>query len=160
MELKTGMIDCIWNGFTINGRENDYTWSVPYVDNSQVVIVKKDSKIKELSDLAGKVVAVQTDSSALAAVLGYSKAQTFIKIIFPQICKKVMPPVTNEVITLVKDTSLAFAVAYSEMFTVARQIASTQTTLVPLFIAGVFYYIFNFLVAFAMEKMEKKLSYY
>lgn len=423
MELKTGMIDCIWNGFTINGREGDYTWSTPYVDNSQVVIVRRDSDIKKLEDLAGKVVAVQADSSALAAltgedadpknlelaqsfdtlqqvsdynsafmnlevgavdaicmdigvaqyeiesrgdaytmleqqisteqygigfklgntelrdtvqktllemlddgtfekiakewgleeciclshtdkaeepastaqvvktkakkqkkdfkwavgvmkqltigfrdtlliffltlifslplglavafgrmskfkplsvlvkfyisimrgtplmlqlfavfygpcflfnwdppknyrfyaviigfsinyaayfaeiyrsgiqgvpkgqyeaasVLGYSKIQTFWKIIFPQMCKKVMPPVTNEVITLVKDTSLAFAVAYAEMFTVAKQVASKQTTIIPLLIAGVFYYIFNFVVAFVMERIEKKLSYY
>ncbi len=69
MELKTGAIDCIWNGFTINGRENDYTWSTPYVD-SQVAIVRKDSGISELSELAGKTVAVQTDSSALAAFEG------------------------------------------------------------------------------------------
>ena len=70
MELSSGSIDCIWNGFTINGRENEYTWSVPYVDNSQVVIVKRDSGIASLADLAGKVVVVQTDSSALAAFTG------------------------------------------------------------------------------------------
>lgn len=69
-ELNSGTIDCIWNGFTINGREKDYTWSVPYVDNSQVVVVKKDSDIAKLSDLSGKVVAVQADSSALAALQG------------------------------------------------------------------------------------------
>ena len=54
MELNSGTIDCIWNGFTINGRENDYTWSLPYVDNSQVVVVKKDSNINSLDDLKGK----------------------------------------------------------------------------------------------------------
>ncbi len=421
MELNSGSINCIWNGFTINGRENDYTWSVPYVDNSQVVIVKKDSGIEHLSDLAGKVVAVQTGSSALAsftgdgatpenialcesfeelqqiadyngafmnlesdmvdaicmdigvanyqiqarggqfimldeqvsseqygigfkkgnealrdkvqatlfemvedgtfdkiakawglsdctclaqyasgeapvedtteegtnaveapkssvwsivqqlsegmlatlavffltllfslplgllitfvrmskfklfqwiariyisimrgtplmlqllvvffgpyylfdahfpheyrfyaviigfsmnyaayfaeifragiqdvpagqreaaAVLGYSRTQTFAKIVFPQMVKKVMPPVTNEVITLVKDTSLAYALAYTEMFTLAKQIADAQTTMLPLFIAGVFYYVFNFLVAAVMEAIEKKMDYY
>lgn len=421
MELSSGSIDCIWNGFTINGRENEYTWSVPYVDNSQVVIVKKDSGITTLADLADKVVVVQTDSSALAAftgegateenialcksfaelqqvadynsafmnlesgmvdaicmdigvaqfqvesrgdeyvileehvsseaygvgfklgneelrdavqetlrdmeedgtfaaiaeewglsdcicleksfeeldanggvlegdaqagdgdkldvgsivmqlgqgmlatmaiffltllfalplgllimfirtskfaplqwiaklyisimrgtplmlqllvvffgpyylfglqmpnsyrfyaviigfslnyaayfaeiyrsgiqsipvgqkeaamVLGYSKSQTFGKIIFPQMVKIVMPSVTNEVITLVKDTSLAFALAYTEMFTLAKQIAAAETSIMPLFIAGVFYYVFNFVVAFAMERVEKKLDYY
>lgn len=434
MELSSGSIDCIWNGFTINGRENEYTWSVPYVDNSQVVIVKKDSDIAALTDLAGKIVVVQTDSSALAAftgegateknvalcqsfaelqqvsdynsafmnlesgmvdaicmdigvaqfqvesrgddyvileeqvsseaygigfklgneelrnqvqetlkemeedgtfatiadkwnlsdcicleksfaelegddtdpevgvgelktdgvesesgqktdsdkldvlsivkqlgqgmlatlaifvltllfalplglvimfvrtskfrllqwvaklyisimrgtplmlqllvvffgpyylfgaqmsnryrfyaviigfslnyaayfaeiyrsgiqsipvgqreaamVLGYSRTQTFGKIIFPQMVKVVMPSVTNEVITLVKDTSLAFALAYTEMFTLAKQIAAAQTSIVPLFVAGIFYYIFNFLVAFVMECIEKKLDYY
>ena len=69
-ELNSGSIDCIWNGFTINGREDKYTWSDAYVDNSQVVIVRKDSEIKKLSDLAGKTVLVQADSSALAAFQG------------------------------------------------------------------------------------------
>lgn len=420
MELSSGSIDCIWNGFTINGRENEYTWSVPYVDNSQVVIVKKDSGIKKLTDLAEKIVVVQTDSSALAAftgegatednialcqsfaelqqvadynsafmnlesgmvdaicmdigvaqfqvesrgddyiileervsseaygvgfklgnkelrdqvqetlkemeedgtfasiaekwglldcicletsfaemeagngdvengesanrhkldvlsivkqlgqgmlatlaiffltllfalplgllimfigiatfkpfqwiaklyisimrgtplmlqllvvffgpyylfgvqmsnsyrfyaviigfslnyaayfaeiyrsgvqsisvgqreaalVLGYNKSQTFSKIIFPQMTKVVLPSITNEVITLVKDTSLAFALAYTEMFTLAKQIAAAETSIVPLFVAGVFYYIFNFLVAFVMNCIEKKMNYY
>ena len=70
MELASGTIDCIWNGFTMNGRESDYTWTTPYIDNSQVVIVKSGSAISQLSDLAGKVVVVQADSSALAAFTG------------------------------------------------------------------------------------------
>ena len=381
MELSSGSIDCIWNGFTLNGREREYTWSKAYIDNSQVVIVKSGSGIKKLEDLKGKVVIVQADSSALAAftgedateenlalaaqfktlqqvsdynsafmnlesgsadavcmdmgvakyqleqrgnkftmldetvsseqygiglclgeegtdsaylldststtkdsfgerlvdivkqlssgmlatlaiffltlifsmplgllvceirksrigivrwiariyisimrgtplmlqllvvffgpyylfgmkvtatyrfyaviigfalnyaayfaeiyrggiesipkgqyeaaeVLGYSKVQTFWKIIFPQMVKRVLPPVTNEVITLVKDTSLAFALAYTEMFTLAKQIAAAQTTVIPFVIAGVFYYIFNFVVAWVMEWFEKKLNYY
>ncbi|MBR6716972.1 MAG: ABC transporter permease subunit [Oscillospiraceae bacterium] len=414
MELKTGAIDCIWNGFTMNGRENDYTWSVPYVDNSQVAIVRKDSDIRALADLAGKIVAVQADSSALAAfegedaeesnielaksfqelqqvgdynsafmnlesgavdvicmdigvanyeiaarggkfrmldehisseqygvgflkgntelrdqvqetlfemlddgtfakiaadwdlsdciclsretaviaetgtqekasggklgnickqllkgvgaslaiffltllfalplglliafgrmsrfkplsmlvklyisvvrgtplmlqllvvffgpyylfkvstppgyrfyaviigftlnyaayfaeiyrsgiqavpvgqheaceILGYSKAQKFCKIVFPQMIKNIIPSITNEVITLVKDTSLAFAISYTEMFTLAKQVAAAQATILPLFIAGVFYYVFNFIVAFVMERIEKKLNYF
>ncbi len=417
MELNSGTIDCIWNGFTMTGREKDYTWSSAYIDNSQVVIVKSDAQINNLSDLAGKVVAVQSDSSALAAftgedasesniqlaksfsslqqvgdynsafmnlesgsvdaicmdigvagyelkargnsfrmlsehvsseeygigfkkgntklrdqvqetlnemladgtfmdiakkwnvdesvclgqegkdsvmkaegdsdgngsqnaftdilgqlstgmistlgifvltlifslplgllltfirmsklkvlqwiakiyisimrgtplmlqllvvffgpyylfgvslsysyrfyaviigfslnyaayfaeiyragiegvpkgqyeaadVLGYSKAQTFIKIIFPQMVKAVLPPVTNEVITLVKDTSLAFALAYTEMFTLAKQVAATQASIMPLFVAGLFYYVFNFIVAYIMERLEKKMQYY
>lgn len=417
MELNSGTIDCIWNGFTMTGREKDYTWSSAYIDNSQVVIVKSDAQINNLSDLAGKVVAVQSDSSALAAftgedasesniqlaksfsslqqvgdynsafmnlesgsvdaicmdigvagyelkargnsfrmlsehvsseeygigfkkgntklrdqvqetlnemladgtfmdiakkwnvdesvclgqegkdsvmkaegasdgsgsqngftdilgqlstgmistlgifvltlifslplgllltfirmsklkvlqwiakiyisimrgtplmlqllvvffgpyylfgvslsysyrfyaviigfslnyaayfaeiyragiegvpkgqyeaadVLGYSKAQTFIKIIFPQMVKAVLPPVTNEVITLVKDTSLAFALAYTEMFTLAKQVAASTASIMPLFIAGLFYYIFNFLVAMVMEKLEKRMQYF
>ena len=419
MELESGQIDCIWNGFTINGREDKYTWSVPYVDNSQVVIVRSDSDIKVLADLSGKVVAVQADSSALAAftgedaeqsnldlaasfadlqqvgdynsafmnlesgavdaicmdigvanyeiaargsefrmldehvsseeygigfllgntalrdavqetllemlddgtfakiaadwgltdsvclsrdnagkqstapvyaaktkkplgarlkdiskkllkgvgssmaiffltllfalplglliafgrmskfkplsllvklyisivrgtplmlqllvvffgpyylfgvrtssdyrfyaviigfslnyaayfaeiyrsgiqavpvgqheaceILGYSKAQKFFKIVFPQMVKNIIPSITNEVITLVKDTSLAFAIAYTEMFTVAKQVAASQADVLPLFVAGVFYYVFNFIVAFVMERIEKKLNYF
>ena len=95
-----------------------------------------------------------------ASVLGYNKSQTFFKIIFPQMVKRVLPPVTNEVITLVKDTSLAIVLTYEEMFTVAKQIAAAQTTIMPLFVAGVFYFVFNAVVAFAMERIEKKLSYY
>ena len=95
-----------------------------------------------------------------AKVLGYSKIQTFFKIIFPQMVKRTLPPVTNEIITLVKDTSLAFVLAYAEMFTIAKQIAAAQTTIMPLFIAGAFYYVFNLIVAILMEKLEKKLAYY
>lgn len=73
MELDSGTIDCIWNGFTMNGREDQYTFSKPYIDNSQVVVVKADSGITTLDDLAGKVVAVQTDSSAEALLEGKRK---------------------------------------------------------------------------------------
>lgn len=68
MELSSGSIDCIWNGFTMNGREDAYTFSVPYVDNSQVFVVKADAGITVFDDLAGKIVGVQKDSSALAAL--------------------------------------------------------------------------------------------
>ncbi|MGN1315009.1 MAG: amino acid ABC transporter substrate-binding protein [Lachnospiraceae bacterium] len=68
MELSSGAIDCIWNGFTINGREDKYTWSVPYVNNKQVIVVSADSGITVQTDLAGKIVGVQQDSSALAAL--------------------------------------------------------------------------------------------
>lgn len=95
-----------------------------------------------------------------AQVMGYSRNRTFFHIIFPQMVKRVMPPVTNEIITLVKDTSLAFALAYTEMFTMAKQIAAAQASLMPLFVAGLFYYVFNFIVAFGMEAIEKKLDYY
>lgn len=95
-----------------------------------------------------------------AKVLGYTRVQTFFKIIFPQMVKRVLPSVTNEVITLVKDTSLAFVLAYAEMFTVAKQIAAAQTTIMPLFVAGIFYYIFNLVVALIMDYLEKRLAYY
>ncbi len=415
MELKTGAIDCIWNGFTMDGREDKYTWSTPYIDNSQVVVVKSNSGITKLSDLAGKTVIVQADSSALAAltsedateenkalvksfadlqqvgdynsaflnlesgaidaicmdigvanyeikernnafmmldehissekygvgfllgntelrnqvqetllemlgdgtfmdiakkwgleasiclsaedlyidnnsetsgesffekfvdiskqlsgglfaslaiffltllfslplglliaagrmskfaplrwiikiyisivrgtplmlqllvvffgpyfvfnintsasyrfyaviigftlnyaayfaeiyrsgiqsvpkgqyeaaeILGYGKSQRFFKIIFPQMVKNIIPSITNEVITLVKDTSLAFAISYTEMFTIAKQVAAAETTIMPLFIAGVFYYVFNFVVAFVMDYIEKRFNYF
>ena len=95
-----------------------------------------------------------------AKLLGYSRFQTFFKIIFPQVVKRILPSVTNEVITLVKDTSLAFTICVIEMFTVARQLASSQVSMMPFVAAGIFYYVFNLLVAVVMEFFEKKLSYY
>lgn len=95
-----------------------------------------------------------------AAVLGYSRFQTFMRIILPQVVKRILPSVTNEVITLVKDTSMAFTVAYQEMFTIGKQIASSTSSFMPFLIAGVFYYIFNSLVAFVMSRFEKRLGYY
>lgn len=95
-----------------------------------------------------------------AKILGYKKGQTFFHIILPQVIKRILPSVTNEVITLVKDTSLAFVLSVMEMFTIAKQIASSQTTMMPFVAAAVFYYLFNLLVAMAMEKIEKKLDYY
>lgn len=104
--------------------------------------------------------AIPAGQHEAAQVLGYSKGQTFFKIILPQVIKRILPPVTNEVITLVKDTSLAFVLTVAEMFTLAKQVAAAQTTVVPLMVAGLFYYIFNLLVAFVMEMIEKKLAYY
>lgn len=95
-----------------------------------------------------------------AKVLGYSRTQTFFTIILPQVIKRILPSVTNEVITLVKDTSLAFSIAYAEMFTQAKALAASQKSMVPFVAAAVFYYIFNFVVAAIMEFFEKKMAYY
>ncbi|MBQ7719282.1 MAG: amino acid ABC transporter permease [Clostridia bacterium] len=95
-----------------------------------------------------------------ATVLGYSKTQTFFRIILPQVVKTILPSVTNEIITLVKDTSLAFTLAYNEMFSLAKQIAASQTSFMPFIIAGVFYFIANYAVAFGMERVEKAFDYY
>ncbi len=95
-----------------------------------------------------------------ADVLGYSKFQTFMHIILPQVIKRIMPSITNEIVTLVKDTSLAFAVSYQEMFTIGKQIANSQTSFVPFLVAGVFYYVFNAIVDFVMARVEKRLNYY
>ena len=95
-----------------------------------------------------------------AEVLGYGKAQTFFKIILPQVVKIILPSVTNEVITLVKDTSLCYAIGLVEMFTRAKQIATSTSTLTSFVVAGVMYYIFNFVVAWIMERCEKRLSYF
>ena len=90
-----------------------------------------------------------------AKVLGYSRVQTFFRIILPQVIKRVLPAVTNEMITLVKDTSLAFVLTVTEMFTIAKQIAAAQASVMPLMAAGVFYYIFNLVVAVVMEHVER-----
>jgi polar amino acid transport system permease protein len=93
-----------------------------------------------------------------AEVLGYTKQQTFFRIIFPQMFRIIIPALTNEIITLVKDTSLAFSLSYMEMFTLAKQIAASNTTFMPFVVAAVFYYVFNLLVTFVMSRMEKKLK--
>lgn len=95
-----------------------------------------------------------------ARLLGYGKTQTFFKIILPQVIKRILPSVTNEVITLVKDTSLAFSISVLEMFAIAKALASSQTSLIPFVAAGIFYYVFNLVVAVGMEYAEKKLAYY
>lgn len=98
--------------------------------------------------------------SEAANVLGYTKAQTFFHILLPQLVKQVLPAVTNEIITLVKDTSLAFAIAVAEMFTVAKQLAAAQTSIAPLMVAGLYYYVFNLLVSYVMGKIEAHYGYY
>lgn len=108
----------------------------------------------------GGIEAIPVGQYEAADVLGYSKVQTFFKIILPQVIKTILPSITNEVITLVKDTSLAFALAYNEMFAIAKQIAASQTSFTPYIVAGVFYFIANYVVAFVMERIEKAFDYY
>ncbi|MBR5577977.1 MAG: amino acid ABC transporter permease [Lachnospiraceae bacterium] len=95
-----------------------------------------------------------------AKILGYSKAQTFFKIILPQVIKRILPSVTNETITLVKDTSLAMVISVAEMFTIAQRISARETSMMPLIIAGIFYFVFNYIVAFVMEFVEKKFQFF
>jgi His/Glu/Gln/Arg/opine family amino acid ABC transporter permease subunit len=108
----------------------------------------------------GGIQAVPIGQHEAATVLGYSRGQTFFKIILPQVVKNTLPAVTNEVITLTKDTSLAFALAYTEMFTLAKQLASSQRSMIPYIAAGVLYYLLNFVVAYFMERLEKHYDYY
>lgn len=95
-----------------------------------------------------------------ARMLGYSKTQTFAYIVMPQVIKRIIPPVANETITLVKDTSLAFTLAVAEVFTVTKQLVASQSSVVPFIVAGVFYYIFNLIVAVFFDYLEKKMDYY
>lgn len=95
-----------------------------------------------------------------AEVLGYSNAQTFVRIVLPQVIKRIMPSMTNEVITLVKDTSLAFSIGVIEMFTVAKQLVASQVSMLPFALAAAFYWVFNLLVDLAAGFVERKLDYY
>lgn len=95
-----------------------------------------------------------------ANVLGYTKMQTFMHIILPQVVKRIMPSITNEVVTLVKDTSIAFCVSYQELFTIGKMIANSETSFTPFLIAGVFYFVFNAIVDLVMGRIEKRLDYY
>ena len=95
-----------------------------------------------------------------ANVLGYTKMQTFMHIILPQVVKRIMPSITNEVVTLVKDTSIAFCVSYQELFTIGKMIANSETSFTPFLIAGVFYFLFNAIVDLVMGRIEKRLDYY
>ena len=95
-----------------------------------------------------------------ADILGYKKIQTFFHIILPQVIKRIMPSITNEVVTLVKDTSMAFTVSYQELFTIGKQIANSETSFMPFVVAGVFYFVFNAIVDYVMGKAEKAMNYY
>ena len=107
----------------------------------------------------GGIEAIPKGQYEAAQVLGYSKIQTFFMIILPQVFRIILPSVTNEVITLVKDTSLSFVIAIPEMFTVAKQIAAADSSIAALLVAGIFYYVFNVLVAFVMARLEKRYDY-
>ena len=95
-----------------------------------------------------------------AKVLGFTKAQTFFKIILPQVVKRILHASGNEVITLVKDTALAQTIGVAELFRVAQNAASRQFSTMPIFVAGVFYFVMNWLVSWCFARFEKKLSYY
>jgi len=108
----------------------------------------------------GGIESIPAGQHEAAKLLGYSRSQTFIRIILPQVIKRILPSVTNEIITLIKDTSLAYVISVPEMFKEAKAIASAQSNMVPYVGAGIFYYVFNYLVAFIMEWIEKRFSYF
>lgn len=108
----------------------------------------------------GGIESIPVGQYEAAQVLGYTKRQTFVRIVFPQVVKRIIPSVTNEVITLVKDTSLAYVIAVEEMFTIAKQVVAAKGTIMPFIIAAVFYYVFNVVVAFLMSRLEKRFGYY
>lgn len=95
-----------------------------------------------------------------AEVLGYSSLQTFMKIVLPQVIKRILPAMGNEIITLVKDTSLAFAIGVAEMFSTAKALVASQVSMLPFVFAAVFYWVFNFVVEVVLGRVEKKMGYY
>lgn len=108
----------------------------------------------------GGIEAVPKGQYEAGEILGFSKSQIFFKIVFPQMVKNILPAATNEIITLVKDTSLAFAISYVEMFTIAKMLVNSTSSLIPLIISGAFYYVTNLVVAFVMGKVEKRMNYF
>ena len=108
----------------------------------------------------GGISAIPEGQYEAAKLLGYSRSQTFVHIVMPQVVKRIIPAVANETITLVKDTSLAFTLAVAEIFTLTKQLVASQSSMMPFVVSAVFYYIFNLLVAMFFDHVEKKLSYY
>lgn len=138
MELNSGAIDCIWNGFTMQGREDKYTWSCAYVDNSQVVLVKVGSAIKSLKDLAGKVVGVQTDTPVQKALSGADEGNAAAAALGKTFKRLVVEPNYNQAVNelnagAVDAVAMDIGVAKKKMadlpgkFTLLREIVMTET---------------------------------
>lgn len=108
----------------------------------------------------GGIQSISKGQYEAAQVLGMNKSQTFFKVIFLQVIKRIIPPMSNEIITLVKDTALASVIISVDLFTVAKNLVNTQVTLFPLFYAGVFYLVVNGLLTVGLGKLEKKLDYF
>lgn len=140
-----------------------YLWNVPVARNKliPVVIAFAINYAAYFAEIyRGGIESMPVGQYEAAEVLGYTKTQTFIHIILPQVFKRVMPSITNEVVTLVKDTSIAFTVSYQEMFTIGKQISNSEGSFTPFLVAGVFYFVFNAVVDFVMGRIEKRMSYY
>ncbi len=108
----------------------------------------------------GGIESIPAGQYEAAEVLGFTRAQTFFRVVLPQVVKRILPSITNEIVTLVKDTSMAFTVSYQEMFTIGKEIANSQTSFLPFVVAGVFYFVFNAVVDYGMGALEKRLNYY
>ena len=140
-----------------------YLWDVPVARNKliPVVIAFAINYAAYFAEIyRGGIESMPVGQYEAAEVLGYTKTQTFIHIILPQVFKRVMPSITNEVVTLVKDTSIAFTVSYQEMFTIGKQISNSEGSFTPFLVAGVFYFVFNAVVDFVMGRIEKRMRYY
>ena len=140
-----------------------YIWEVPVARNKliPVVIAFAINYAAYFAEIyRGGIESMPVGQYEAAEVLGYTKAQTFIHVILPQVFKRILPAMGNEVITLVKDTSLAFVLGIMEMFTQAKAIAAAQTSMMPYVIAGLIYWVFNFVVVMVLNRVEKRMNYY
>ena len=108
----------------------------------------------------GGIEAIPKGQYEAAKVLGFTRRQTFFRIVLPQVAKRILPATGNEVITLVKDTALAQTIGVAELFRVAQNASSRQFSTAPIFLAGVFYFVMNWAVSAGFQRLERKLSYY
>ena len=141
-----------------------YIFGIKVVDNYRIIAALIGFVINYAAYFAeiyrGGIQSIGRGQYEAAKLLGYTKTQTFRVIILPQVIKRILPSITNEVITLIKDTSLAFTISVLEMFSRAKALASSSTSMVPFVVAACIYYVFNFIVEFIMNGIEKRLEYY
>ena len=141
-----------------------YIFGIKVVDNYRIIAALIGFVINYAAYFAeiyrGGIQSIGSGQYEAAKLLGYSKTQTFMVIILPQVVKRILPSITNEVITLIKDTSLAFTISVLEMFSRAKALASSSTSMIPFVVAACIYYVFNFIVEFIMNGIEKRLEYY
>ncbi len=141
-----------------------YIFGIKVVDNYRIIAALIGFVINYAAYFAeiyrGGIQSIGRGQYEAARLLGYSKTQTFMVIILPQVIKRILPSITNEVITLIKDTSLAFTISVLEMFSRAKALASSSTSMIPFVVAACIYYVFNFIVEFIMNGIEKRLEYY
>jgi amino ABC transporter, permease protein, 3-TM region, his/glu/gln/arg/opine family len=141
-----------------------YIFGIKVVDNYRIIAALIGFVINYAAYFAeiyrGGIQSIGSGQYEAAKLLGYNKIQTFTVIILPQVIKRILPSITNEVITLIKDTSLAFTISVLEMFSRAKALASSSTSMMPFVVAACIYYVFNFIVEFIMNSIEKRLNYY
>ena len=141
-----------------------YIFGIKVVDNYRIIAALIGFVINYAAYFAeiyrGGIQSIGRGQYEAAKLLGYTKTQTFMVIILPQVIKRILPSITNEVITLIKDSSLAFTISVLVMFSIAKALASSSTSMIPFVVAACIYYVFNFIVEFIMNGIEKRLEYY
>ena len=141
-----------------------YIFGIKVVDNYRIIAALIGFVINYAAYFAeiyrGGIQSIGSGQYEAAKLLGYNKIQTFTVIILPQVIKRILPSITNEVITLIKDTSLAFTISVLEMFSRAKALASSSTSMMPFVVAACIYYVCNFIVEVIMNSSEKRLNYY